>query len=256
MAAHYLDFERPIADLESKIEELSKLSETAGPGAFETEIQALRDRAQELRVEAYANLDAWQKTMVARHPRAAPPARLSGQPDRRVRRAARRPQVRRRSGHRRRPGPLPGSTRRGHGSREGSRYDHAPEAQFRHGAPRGLPQGRAPDGHGRALQPAGPDLRRHRRRLSGPGRRGARPGRGHRPLDRALPDPGRPDGRHHRRRGRLRRGHRLGRRQQGADPRALDLFGDLRPKARPRSCGATAPGPRTPPPRCASPPRI
>ena len=33
MAAHYLDFERPIADLESKIEELSKLSETAGPGA-------------------------------------------------------------------------------------------------------------------------------------------------------------------------------------------------------------------------------
>jgi acetyl-CoA carboxylase carboxyl transferase subunit alpha len=68
MAAHYLDFERPIADLESKIEELSKLSETAGPGAFELEIQALRDRAQELRVEAYANLDAWQKTMVARHP--------------------------------------------------------------------------------------------------------------------------------------------------------------------------------------------
>ena len=68
MAAHYLDFERPIADLESKIEELSKLSETAGPGAFESEIQALRDRAQELRVEAYANLDAWQKTMVARHP--------------------------------------------------------------------------------------------------------------------------------------------------------------------------------------------
>src|SRR6478609_3710292 len=68
MAAHYLDFERPIADLESKIEELSRLSETAGPGAFETEIQALRDRAQQLRKEAYAGLDAWQKTMVARHP--------------------------------------------------------------------------------------------------------------------------------------------------------------------------------------------
>ncbi len=68
MAAHYLDFERPIADLESKIEELSKLSETAGPGAFDSEIQALRDRAQELRTEAYSNLDAWQKTMVARHP--------------------------------------------------------------------------------------------------------------------------------------------------------------------------------------------
>ncbi|MBC7669992.1 acetyl-CoA carboxylase carboxyltransferase subunit alpha [Caulobacter sp. DWR2-3-1b2] len=68
MAAHYLDFERPIADLESKIEELSKLSETAGPGAFDGEIQALRDRAQQMRKEAYAGLDAWQKTMVARHP--------------------------------------------------------------------------------------------------------------------------------------------------------------------------------------------
>ncbi|AYV46611.1 acetyl-CoA carboxylase carboxyl transferase subunit alpha [Caulobacter flavus] len=68
MAAHYLDFERPIADLEAKIEELSKLSETAGPGAFDSEIGALRERVQVLRKEAYAGLDAWQKTMVARHP--------------------------------------------------------------------------------------------------------------------------------------------------------------------------------------------
>lgn len=68
MAAHYLEFERPIADLEAKIEELSKLSETAKPGAFEDEIEALRTRAQDMRREAYANLDAWQKTQVARHP--------------------------------------------------------------------------------------------------------------------------------------------------------------------------------------------
>ena len=68
MVAHYLEFERPIADLETKIEELSKLSETASPGSFDDEIEALRQRAQELRVEAYSNLDAWQKTQVARHP--------------------------------------------------------------------------------------------------------------------------------------------------------------------------------------------
>jgi acetyl-CoA carboxylase carboxyl transferase subunit alpha len=68
MAVHYLEFERPIAELESKIEELSKLSETAGPGAFDAEIEALRARAQEMRRDAYANLDAWQKTQVARHP--------------------------------------------------------------------------------------------------------------------------------------------------------------------------------------------
>lgn len=68
MAAHYLEFERPIAELESKIEELSRLSETAGPGAFDAEIAALRARAGKMRAEAYAGLDAWQKTQVARHP--------------------------------------------------------------------------------------------------------------------------------------------------------------------------------------------
>jgi acetyl-CoA carboxylase carboxyl transferase subunit alpha len=68
MAVHYLEFERPIADLETKIEELSKLSETANPGAFDAEIEALRARTQEMRRETYAHLDAWQKTLVARHP--------------------------------------------------------------------------------------------------------------------------------------------------------------------------------------------
>jgi acetyl-CoA carboxylase carboxyl transferase subunit alpha len=66
MAQHYLDFEKPIADLEAKIEELQALSETTG--SFEPEIEALRARARELRVEAYGNLDPWKKTQVARHP--------------------------------------------------------------------------------------------------------------------------------------------------------------------------------------------
>src|SRR5215469_5090614 len=65
---HYLDFERPIADLEAKIEELSKLSETAAAGDFEGEITSLRARVLKLRREAYAKLDPWQKTQVARHP--------------------------------------------------------------------------------------------------------------------------------------------------------------------------------------------
>ncbi|HZZ32020.1 MAG TPA: acetyl-CoA carboxylase carboxyltransferase subunit alpha [Phenylobacterium sp.] len=68
MAVHYLEFERPIADLEAKIEELSKLSDTANPGAFDAEIEALRARTQEMRRETYSKLDAWQKTQVARHP--------------------------------------------------------------------------------------------------------------------------------------------------------------------------------------------
>ncbi len=68
MAAHYLEFERPIGELEAKIEELSKLSESAGPGAFDTEIEALRNRVADLRRATYAHLDAWQKTQIARHP--------------------------------------------------------------------------------------------------------------------------------------------------------------------------------------------
>ena len=64
MAGAYLEFERPIAELETKIEELSKLS----PGAFDAEIDRLRARALEMRREAYGALDPWQKVQVARHP--------------------------------------------------------------------------------------------------------------------------------------------------------------------------------------------
>jgi acetyl-CoA carboxylase carboxyl transferase subunit alpha len=68
MAAHYLEFERPIAELEAKIDELSKLSEANEPGAFDSEIAALHERVASLRADAYAHLDAWQKTQIARHP--------------------------------------------------------------------------------------------------------------------------------------------------------------------------------------------
>ncbi len=68
MATHYLDFERGVADLETKLEELSKLSESQGPGAFDTEIAALRRRVAERRAQTYAHLDPWQKAQIARHP--------------------------------------------------------------------------------------------------------------------------------------------------------------------------------------------
>ena len=65
-ARHYLDFEKPIAELEAKIEELSLLSESAG--SFETEVAGLRMKAEQLRKKTYAELDPWRKTQVARHP--------------------------------------------------------------------------------------------------------------------------------------------------------------------------------------------
>ena len=66
MATHYLEFEKPIADLEAKIEELSLLSSTAG--SFDSEIDGLRRKAEQLRKKTYAHLDPWMKTQVARHP--------------------------------------------------------------------------------------------------------------------------------------------------------------------------------------------
>ena len=66
MATHYLEFEKPIADLEAKIEELSLLSSSSG--SFQTEIDGLRKKAEQMRRKTYANLDPWMKTQVARHP--------------------------------------------------------------------------------------------------------------------------------------------------------------------------------------------
>jgi acetyl-CoA carboxylase carboxyl transferase subunit alpha len=68
MAAHYLEFERPIGELEAKIDELSKLSDAGGAGGFEPEIAALRARVRQVRADTYAHLDAWQRTQIARHP--------------------------------------------------------------------------------------------------------------------------------------------------------------------------------------------
>ncbi|MDO9077840.1 MAG: acetyl-CoA carboxylase carboxyltransferase subunit alpha [Brevundimonas sp.] len=66
MAVHYLEFEKPIADLEAKIEELNLLSATSG--SFDAEVEQLRKKAEQLRKKTYASLDPWMKTQVARHP--------------------------------------------------------------------------------------------------------------------------------------------------------------------------------------------
>jgi acetyl-CoA carboxylase carboxyl transferase subunit alpha len=65
---HYLEFERPIAELEAKLEELETLAETAGQGGMDDNITSLKGQVEELRREAYANLSPWQKAEVARHP--------------------------------------------------------------------------------------------------------------------------------------------------------------------------------------------
>ncbi|MGA7326606.1 MAG: acetyl-CoA carboxylase carboxyltransferase subunit alpha [Rhodomicrobium sp.] len=64
----YLDFEKPIAELESKIEELSALTGGDNGVEIKEEIARLREKAQLALEETYTALDPWQKTQVARHP--------------------------------------------------------------------------------------------------------------------------------------------------------------------------------------------
>ena len=64
---NFLDFEKPIAELEGKIEELRHLSDTGDVNIAE-EVGKLQVKADRLLKQAYAKLSPWQKTMVARHP--------------------------------------------------------------------------------------------------------------------------------------------------------------------------------------------
>ena len=63
----YLDFEKPIADLERKIEELSNLT-IADDDVLSPEIKRLKKRVDELRTSIFTNLTRWQKVQLARHP--------------------------------------------------------------------------------------------------------------------------------------------------------------------------------------------
>jgi acetyl-CoA carboxylase carboxyl transferase subunit alpha len=64
---HFLDFERPIAELEGKIEELRHLS-TTGELNIADEVGRLEATANRLLRQTYSRLSPWQKVQVARHP--------------------------------------------------------------------------------------------------------------------------------------------------------------------------------------------
>jgi acetyl-CoA carboxylase carboxyl transferase subunit alpha len=66
---HQLDFERPILELESKLEELKKHQEKhALDVSFEREIEQIQKKIAEMRRQIFSNLTAWQRVQVARHP--------------------------------------------------------------------------------------------------------------------------------------------------------------------------------------------
>lgn len=64
---NYLEFEKPIAELEGKIEELRHLSGN-GDVNIADEVSKLQSKVDKLLSQTYAKLTPWQKTLVARHP--------------------------------------------------------------------------------------------------------------------------------------------------------------------------------------------
>jgi acetyl-CoA carboxylase carboxyl transferase subunit alpha len=64
----YLDFEKPIAELESKVAELKALAAEQHSVSISEELAKLEAKAREALEETYSELTPWQKTQVARHP--------------------------------------------------------------------------------------------------------------------------------------------------------------------------------------------
>jgi acetyl-CoA carboxylase carboxyl transferase subunit alpha len=64
----YLDFEKPVAELEAKVEELRAMQAGGDAVAVDDEINRLETKAAQALKDLYAGLTPWQKTQVARHP--------------------------------------------------------------------------------------------------------------------------------------------------------------------------------------------
>lgn len=64
----YLDFEKPVAELEDKIEELRQLAAKDASMTISDEVARLESKADSLLRQNYTRLTPWQKTQVARHP--------------------------------------------------------------------------------------------------------------------------------------------------------------------------------------------
>jgi acetyl-CoA carboxylase carboxyl transferase subunit alpha len=67
---HQLDFEKPIAELQSKLEELKKHPEEHSLGiSFEEEVALIEKKIEETKRQIFANLSAWDRIKIARHPK-------------------------------------------------------------------------------------------------------------------------------------------------------------------------------------------
>ena len=67
---HQLDFERPIVELQQKLEELKKHPEAHSLDiSFEEEVELIEKKLEETKRQIFANLSAWDRIKIARHPK-------------------------------------------------------------------------------------------------------------------------------------------------------------------------------------------
>ncbi|NMM48202.1 acetyl-CoA carboxylase carboxyltransferase subunit alpha [Marinigracilibium pacificum] len=62
-----LDFEKPIAELEAKLSDMTKIANESGVNMDET-IKSLENKIKDLKKETFANLTRWQRVQLSRHP--------------------------------------------------------------------------------------------------------------------------------------------------------------------------------------------
>jgi len=68
MPQTYLEFEKPLAELETKIAELESVARQEGSPQISDELKRLKEKAAKQLKDTYAELTPWRKTQVARHP--------------------------------------------------------------------------------------------------------------------------------------------------------------------------------------------
>ncbi|HUA67987.1 MAG TPA: hypothetical protein VMA13_05520, partial [Candidatus Saccharimonadales bacterium] len=67
---HQLDFEKPIIELQSKLDDLREHPEKHSLGiSFEEEIRLIEKKLEDTRRQIFSNLNAWQRVQLARHPK-------------------------------------------------------------------------------------------------------------------------------------------------------------------------------------------
>ncbi len=171
---HFLEFEQPIAELETKIDELRYVQSESAVDISE-EIDRLGKKSQQLTKDIYANVLPWQVYQIARHPQRPQTLDYCNEVFTEF-------QELHGDRHFADDAAIVGGLARfngqacmviGHQTRRGRQGAHA--AQLRHAPSRGLPQGAAPDEAGREVRPAGLHVHRHAGRVPRHRRRGARP---------------------------------------------------------------------------------